>query len=85
MGDGPTATLEPFHHDVAPMHRGVSLQVLARIHMLAGRNLTALRPYSCFSLNARANAPLYGGGELSQLPLASGTSLLTPLLTPLLL
>jgi len=52
---------------------------LARIHMEAGRNLTALRPYSCFSLNARARAPLYGPPTADLLDVVGHYELLPPL------
>jgi len=36
--------------------------LVARLHMMAGRNLTAVYPYSCYSLNNRPAAPLYAPG-----------------------
>ena len=47
--------------------------------MEAGRNLTSLRPYSCFSLNSRARAPLYGPPTVDLLDIIGTYELLPPL------
>lgn len=39
------------------------VNVLAKLHMLAGRKLTAIRAFSCFSLNSRECAPESETGE----------------------
>eukprot|EP00965_Chrysotila_dentata_P160819 5310857-Pleurochrysis_carterae.AAC.2 len=50
----------------------------ARIHMMAGRNLTAIRPLSCFSLNGRPSAPLYGPPNVDLLDYVGSYELIPP-------
>ena len=52
---------------------------LTRLHIEAGRTLVALRPYSCFSLNSRAAAPLYGPPSVNLLELLGSYDLPPPL------
>ncbi len=52
---------------------------IARTYMEAGRNISSLRAYSCFSLNSRSPAPLYGPPETDLLDIIGQYELLPPL------
>jgi len=53
--------------------------MLATHYMIAGRNLSAIHPYSCFSLNGRDPAPLYGPPQVDLLDYVGRYELIPPL------
>ena len=55
------------------------VNMLAKLHMRAGRKLVAVRPFSCMSLNGRRWAPLYGPPSVDLLDVVGKYELIPPL------